>query len=244
MVYLILYLASGFFSLALQVIWQRQLCIITGGTMHSVASIISIWMVGLAIGSFAGGKIARSGKKLGAMFCWTQILTGMYVLVSPALFYAANAVDARIFLLQEVSAALSIALRALMLLLVLVVPISLIGAGFPILSSFLGKRQISSLYYLNALGSVVGAFLVSFFFMEKAGVRWTVIILSCAIIIMNAVVLFFTGDSRSGGPVGPTRAKTGKRAFRNKCPFRFVEKIPARHDTHPLFPVRFYVIVL
>jgi Spermidine synthase len=190
MVYLILYLVSGFFSLALQVIWQRQLCIITGGTMYSVASIISIWMVGLAIGSFAGGKIARSGKNLGAMFCWTQIITGIYVLVSPALFLLANVVDARIFLLQESNETLSIILRALMLLLVLVVPISLIGAGFPILSSFLGKRHISSLYYLNAAGSVVGAFLVSFFFLEKVGVRLSVVLLSGAIIILNAIVLF------------------------------------------------------
>ena len=178
----------------------------------------------MAIGSFAGGKIARSGKKLGAMFCWTQILTGIYVLVSPALFFAANAVDARIFLLQEVSAALSIALRALMLLLVLVVPISLIGAGFPILSSFLGKRQISSLYYLNALGSVVGAFLVSFFFMEKAGVRWTVIILSSAIIIMNAVVLFFTGKPHRADPSDQPEPKQEKDLFGKNAPSNSARK--------------------
>ena len=186
-----LYLVSGFFSLALQVIWQRQLCIITGGTMYSVASIISIWMVGLAIGSYAGGKIARSGKNLGALFCWTQIITGLYVLVSPALFLVVNSVDARIFLLQTSHETLSIIVRALMLFSVLAVPISLIGAGFPILSSFLGKRHIPSLYYLNAVGSVVGAFVVSFFFLEKVGVKWSVALLSGAIIILNAIVLFF-----------------------------------------------------
>ena len=177
MLFLMLYLVSGFFSLALQVIWQRQLCIITGGTMYSVASIISIWMVGLAIGSYAGGKIARSGKNLGALFCWTQIITGLYVLVSPALFLVVNSVDARIFLLQTSHETLSIIVRALMLFSVLAVPISLIGAGFPILSSFLGKRHIPSLYYLNAVGSVVGAFVVSFFFLEKVGVKWSVALL-------------------------------------------------------------------
>lgn len=192
MVYLLLYLVSGFFSIALQVIWQRQLCLITGGTMVSIAGIISIWMVGLAIGSFAGGKIARNGRNLNALFCVTQIITGVYVLVSPALFHAVNILDGGLFLLQQSNEALSMALRAMLLLLVLAVPVSLIGAGFPILSGLLGKRHISFLYYLNALGGVAGAVLVSFFFLEKAGVRGSVILLSCGLIIANAAVLLFT----------------------------------------------------
>jgi spermidine synthase len=218
MVYLILYLLSGFFSLALQVIWQRQLCIITGGTMYSIASIISIWMVGLAIGSFVGGKVARNGKNLGALFCWTQILAGVYVLASPLLFHIANAIDARIFLLQEPHEALSIALRAALLLVILVIPISLIGAGFPILSSFLGKRRIASLYYLNALGSVAGALVVSFFFLEKIGVRLSVIILSCSLIVCNALVFLLTkknAPSSVADPVGPI---PDKKALKNKPP--------------------------
>jgi len=200
MIYLLLYLVSGFFSLALQVIWQRQLCIITGGTMISIAAIISIWMVGLAIGSFAGGKIVRTVRNPGALFCWTQIITGLYVLVSPLLFHVVNLLDGKIFLLQQSSEALSIALRAMLLLSVLVVPISLIGAGFPMLSSLLGKRHISSLYYLNALGSVVGAFLVSFFFLEKVGVRGSVMLLSCGLIIVNASALLLTKKSARTGP--------------------------------------------
>ena len=157
-------------------------------------------MVGLAIGSYAGGKIARSGKNLGALFCWTQIITGLYVLVSPALFLVVNSVDARIFLLQTSHETLSIKVRALMLFSVLAVPISLIGAGFPILSSFLGKRHIPSLYYLNAVGSVVGAFVVSFFFLEKLGVRSSATLLSIGLILLNIIVLFVTKKSAIFSP--------------------------------------------
>ena len=190
MIYLILFAASGFFSLALQVIWQRQLCIITGGTMYSIAGIISVWMIGLAIGSFAGGKIARDDKKAGALFCLTQMMAGAYALASPALFYCVNVLDVRIFALQQTHEALSIALRTSLLFLVLVIPVGLLGAGFPMLSGFLGKRRIAPLYYVNAFGGVAGALMVSFFFLEKLGVRWSVTILSCALIILNAIALF------------------------------------------------------
>ena len=118
----------------------------------------------------------------------------------PLLFHVVNLLDGKIFLLQQSSEALSIALRAMLLLSVLVVPISLIGAGFPMLSSLLGKRHISSLYYLNALGSVVGAFLVSFFFLEKVGVRGSVMLLSCGLIIVNASALLLTKKSARTGP--------------------------------------------
>ena len=236
MVYLLLYLMSGFFSLALQVIWQRQLCIITGGTMISIASIISIWMVGLAIGSFAGGKIARNSRNLGALFCLTQIITGIYVLVSPALFHLANVFDSRIFLLQQSNEALSIALRPMLLLLVLAVPISFIGAGFPILSSLLGKRHISSLYYLNALGSVAGALLVSFLFLEKVGVRGSVILLSCTIIIVNALVLLLAKKPAPAGPSSLPERLPEKEFFGKNPP-----SVAAKNVLLVILPVLFFL---
>jgi spermidine synthase len=236
MLYYVLYFVSGFFGLALQVIWQRQLAIITGGTMYSIACIISVWMAGLAIGSFAGGKLARSGKNLGALFCITQILTGIYVLASPALFWVADAFDARTFSLQEHAVGLSIALRALLLLVVLIIPIGLIGAGFPIISGLLGKRRIALLYYVNAFGAAAGALLVSFFFMEKIGVRWSVAALSCALIIINATALFFAKNSTPSAQPQSQKPFQEKETFGKRAPSHDLKKILLR-----MVPVFFFL---
>ena len=218
MVYLMLYAASGFFSLALQVIWQRQLLIITGGTMYSVAGIISDWMIGLAIGSFFGGKLSRNEKTAGTLFCLTQILAGAYVLASPAIFHIVNHLDARIFLLQQSHEALSILLRTAIVFLVLVIPVGLIGAGFPMISNFLGKQRIASLYYVNALGSVAGAFIVSFFFLEKLGVRSSATLLSIGLILLNIIVLFVTKKSAKTDSSSALTPMAEKNPFGLKLP--------------------------
>jgi len=56
--FLSLFFASGAAALLYQVIWQRLLTFTTGADIHAVTIVIAAFMVGLGLGSLAGGVVA------------------------------------------------------------------------------------------------------------------------------------------------------------------------------------------
>ena len=173
-------LVSGLFGLALQVIWQRQLFLIFGGTTYSVAIILCAWMLGLAAGSYGGGKVAGRTKSPTKLFCYTQILIAGYVLASSFLFRGLNLLDGKIFILQQDKTALSMIVRIVVTTLILLIPTTLFGAGLPILTKAIGKKYIPGLYYLNTFGSVAGALLVTFLLLPGLGASKSLLVVTVA----------------------------------------------------------------
>lgn len=194
---LFLYLISGLFSLALQVIWQRQLFIIFGGTTYSVAIILCAWMLGLATGSYGGGKVAGRTDYPSKLFCFTQILIAGYVLLSGFLFQGLNLLDEKIFIMQQNQAAVSLVLRILVTFFILMIPTTLFGAGLPILTKATGKKWIPGLYYLNTLGSVVGALLVTFLLLPVLGAGKSLFIVAILALAVNITVIFTVKEPRT-----------------------------------------------
>src|SRR5277367_514495 len=82
----ILFVASGFSSLIYQVVWTRLLGLIFGATTFAAATVLSIFMGGLAAGSYAAGRVADRIKR---PFLWYGVLEGiigLWALIAPQLF--------------------------------------------------------------------------------------------------------------------------------------------------------------
>src|SRR5579859_5598486 len=56
--YYALFFASGFPALIYQIVWQRALFTIYGVNIQSVTVIVTVFMLGLGLGSLAGGRIS------------------------------------------------------------------------------------------------------------------------------------------------------------------------------------------
>ena len=54
----LVFFVSGFAALVYQVVWQRALFAIYGVNIESVTIVVSAFMLGLGLGSFAGGKLS------------------------------------------------------------------------------------------------------------------------------------------------------------------------------------------
>ena len=186
----LLYLLSGILSLALQVTWQKQMYIIFGGTIYSVAVILCAWMVGLGLGNFFGGRFADKRKNLFTIFCYTQVLTVIAVFLSPLLFIGINNIDKLLFEFQKNNLILSLFSRAFLSIAALIIPTGLIGAGLPILSGALGKNKIPKLYFINAIGSIIGALVITFFLLPLVGSLISIISISVLILVFNSAALF------------------------------------------------------
>ena len=155
---LLVFFLSGFAALLYQVIWQRLLVIFSGADVYSVTIIVAAFMVGLGLGSLAGGRLA---DRIGARAClWgfalAELGIGVFGLLSKWLYY-----DLLYLGFPYLAATPSVA--AAVLLASLLWPTVLMGLSLPLLARALTAslgmtgRVIGSLYGWNALGAAAGA---------------------------------------------------------------------------------------
>ncbi len=65
---------SGLCALGAEVVWTRVLSLVLGGTVYTFAIILSVFLLGLGIGSSAGAYIARSTARPRIALGWCQMM--------------------------------------------------------------------------------------------------------------------------------------------------------------------------
>jgi spermidine synthase len=145
-----LFFFSGFPALIYQLTWQRELFRIFGVNSESVTIVVTAFMLGLGLGSLAGGWLSKQrGISLLPLLAAIEIATAAFGVVSLSVFEQAGALIVN-WPLPAMAAAN---------LLLVIVPTLLMGATLPILVSHLVARsgQVGSavglLYYVNTLGA-------------------------------------------------------------------------------------------
>src|ERR1700681_4932538 len=79
----VLFFFSGFPALIYQLTWQRELFRIFGVNSESVTIVVTAFMLGLGLGSLAGGWLSkRSGIALLPLLAVIELITGVFGLVS------------------------------------------------------------------------------------------------------------------------------------------------------------------
>jgi spermidine synthase/MFS family permease len=148
----ILFFFSGFPALIYQLTWQRSLFRIFGVNTESVTIVVTAFMLGLGLGSLAGGWISkRRNVKALLLLGLIELMTAVFGVISLTIFEQVG---------QLVADLPMVAVAAINLLLVLV-PTLLMGATLPILVSFLAKTSgqigsaVGTLYFVNTLGAGV-----------------------------------------------------------------------------------------
>lgn len=178
---LILFFASGFSGLVYEATWMRMLTDVLGSTLWSVSTVLSIFMGGMAIGSFCFGRWADRWNGATALraFAYTQFgIAVSAALVPAALDYVG---PLYVWLHRSVgpSSELLMTIRALVSALVLLPPTILMGGTFPVVCRCLARqretfgRDVGILYSINTLGGVAGCSLAGFRLIEVLGLRGT-----------------------------------------------------------------------
>jgi len=161
-----LFLISGMPALIYQVVWQRTLFSIYGVNAESVAIVVSAFMLGLGLGSLAGGWISARFPRQGILFFGlAELGIALFGLFSLHIFRWAAVYTAGANLPAVV--VFSFAL--------LLIPTMLMGATLPILVEYLVRRSglvgasVSRLYFVNTLGSAIACYFCAMFLMRELG---------------------------------------------------------------------------
>ncbi len=176
-----IFVASGFCGLLYQVVWLRLAFAAFGIITPVLSVVISVFMFGLAVGSWAGGRIAErlpAPKRFSAIvpYALAELLIGIGGLVVPALFAAGQT----LLLPAGPSDSFAYMARSGVVLGVSILPWCVcMGATFPLMMKFIkqiNRTQTSGfsfLYVANVIGALCGTLVTAVVLIERLGLHGT-----------------------------------------------------------------------
>ena len=197
----ILFIISGFCGLLYQVVWIR-LAYASFGVITPVLSIvISVFMLGLSLGSWVGGKwIARLRIKLKIssifLYAIAELLIGVGAISVPILFYVGEIV----LLPAGAMNSFNYLIYSALIITIAILPWCVfMGFTFPFMVAFIkeiDRRNITSfsyLYFANAIGAMLGTLTTALILIEILGFYHTLLIagsLNLCIAIISLILGF------------------------------------------------------
>ena len=211
---------SGFCSLVYQVVWLRVAMAGFGVTTPLISIVLSIFMTGLALGSWAGGKLvkrleARPARCFLALYGAVELLIGVSGVVVAPLLRAGHVVSG-VQTAWDSSAYYLVS--AAWIALVMLPFCTLMGATFPVAMAGIraaypnhSARSFSFLYVANVVGAMAGVIASAFVYIELLGFTrtlWTAAALNALI-----AVFAFAASRRLVAPAGTATVGAPEPAF-------------------------------
>ena len=183
----LLFFVSGFAALQYQIVWQRALFAIYGTNVESVTVVVSAFMLGLGLGSLAGGYVSTLGVPLIPVFGAAELGTAVFGFISLRLF---NAVAVH-------TAGSGTFVTGILAFVLVLIPTMLMGSTLPVLVTYCVRtvpnmgRWTGGLYYVNTLGAAVACIVAASFTMRAFGESGCVYLAACVNTIVGGTALAY-----------------------------------------------------
>lgn len=175
-----MFLCSGASALIYEVLWTRALTNFFGASLYAVATVLTSFMGGLALGSWLIGKRADSVRRPLVVYGVLEVLIALAAFLFPFALKATEPIVRSIYVTGgEGTFFLFSLVRFLLTFTLLLVPTTLMGATLPLLSKAVARererigRDVGVLYAINTAGACLGVFLAGFVLIEKFGIPGT-----------------------------------------------------------------------
>src|SRR5438552_938822 len=170
----LLFFISGFCGLLYQVIWVR-LAFASFGVITPVLSVVvSVFMLGLSLGSWAGGKlVAPLTQRLGIsailFYAWAELMIGVGAFIVPSLF----SLGETLLLPAGESNSFSYLVLSASAIAISIFPCCVfMGATFPFMMAYVREfdrsntKSFSFLYLANVIGAMFGSLMTAIILVE------------------------------------------------------------------------------
>jgi spermidine synthase len=183
--FLALFLVSGFTGVVFEVLSSKLLGLVMGNSIHSITTVVTSFMAGLALGSLLADRICAGRRPL-AVYGALEAGVAACCLAFPALLEMTQPLVKLAYAhLQDSFYGMAL-VRFVLVFGLLLLPTTLMGATLPVLAAGLaggGRRPASTagiLYAINSLGAVLGALSSSFLLIPELGLSLTLKVVALA----------------------------------------------------------------
>ena len=177
---LVCFFISGAAALIYQIAWVKALSLIFGHTTYAVATVLAIFMAGIAAGTAYLGRWSERKTYPVELYARVEFLIGLTGALSLAGLHVVHLGYVSAYPTFSGFPIFPFAIRFLGSAAVLFVPTFLMGGTFPILvaSTVRGHEElplrVSQLYWINTAGGVAGTLVAGFVLLPTLGLRLTI----------------------------------------------------------------------
>lgn len=222
---------SGAAALVFQVVWIRRITLVFGSTTLATATVLAVFMGGLALGAWLLGSRADrlDPRRTLALYAAVEAGIGLSGLVVPLLLAAVAPLYLRLYPALERAPALFLVVQAALVAVVLLPATTLMGGTYPLVARAVVRRderlgeKLSHLYAANTVGAAGGIALVLVALLPRLGQRGTELV--ALALNLGAAALAWSVRAR-------TAARTGEPTAR-PVPVRPVAAGPPSRDVGP-----------
>ncbi|MEM7231116.1 MAG: fused MFS/spermidine synthase, partial [Planctomycetota bacterium] len=189
---------SGATGLFYQVLWTRLLGSTIGNTHFSITVVVSVFMGGLAFGSFLGGRVADRSRNPLRLYGILNLVGALLCIAVPPASTLGEPLFRWVYQSYDghPEATPLLILRIVFSALLILGPTICMGATLPALARYLTTKMsdvgftVGRLYSVNTFGAVFGVFLAGFWAMEHLGLWGTTTLAVVIDVIIGALVIW------------------------------------------------------
>lgn len=170
---------SGFTALVYEVVWTRLLTLILGASTYAFTTMLTVFLAGIGLGSFFGGKMVDRSKDPVTGLAILEILIGIFGVILVAGFGYLPDLFLKIYLNFSHSWTSLSLLKLLFAAIFMLFPTFCFGMTFPYAvrlyfkdSSELGM-DVGMVYSVNTIGSILGSLAAGFLALPLLGSQLT-----------------------------------------------------------------------
>jgi len=216
-----LFLLSGTAGLIYEVTWTRAFGVVFGNTVFAVSTVLTAFMLGLAVGSWLFGRITDKSVQPLKIFALLELGIGAYAIAFPTILATTDVLYRWFFRSFHPSFYPLSLFRFALSIIILLIPTAFMGGTLPVLSRLWanspGKdaseprigRSVGLLYAMNTFGAVAGSFLAGYLLIRTLGVSNTIYLAASVNIGVAVFSLILSGVMGRQSP-----AKKQKRSKR------------------------------
>ncbi len=175
-----LFFLSGALGLGYELVWIQKASLIVGASQIALATVLTSFFMGLAVGSWAVGKYLRSRRWSPLLvYGLFEIAIGIFALLFPVLFEGIEALYGALYPAFSIHGGALLLLRFLLVFVLFLPPTFCMGGTLPLLLDGLVARDravgplTSFLYGINILGAVCGVLVTSYMAIPHMGMNGT-----------------------------------------------------------------------
>lgn len=213
--YFAFFLVSGYCSLVYEIVWLRLAMAAFGVTTPFIAIVLSVFMGGLALGSWGGGALTRRiDSRTGVLplrfYAAAELVIGVSGIVVPYVFRSGRTFMAPLAGGAAWDSASYYLASGTWIAVALLPACVAMGATFPFAMAAIrdefrdqADRSFSYLYLANVIGAAAGTVIAAFVLIELLGFRGTLRLSAALNGILAVAALVRSSTRASGAGAGP-----------------------------------------
>lgn len=197
------FFCSGFAGLIYETCWIRKSSLVFGSTTFAVSTVLAVFFLGLAAGSYLFGRWGSRTRQPIRWFGLLEIAVGLLAWLTLPAFSLADTIYGTVYRRLAERTELLFLVRFVLVALVLLPPTILMGGTLPLFCRQYVRsrdriaRGVGFLYATNTLGAALGCATAGFVLLPRLGSTATMLSAGSLSVVVGLVALWLPIDSVS-----------------------------------------------